>query len=130
MKYRWMLLAIPLLLLAAGLTRAQATDKNMPDTMPSIAGGMEALGRNVVYPDEARQKGIEGKVLLELVIGTNGSVQSVKTLSSPHALLTAAAEQAVRKTPFVPAMKDGRKVEATVVLPVMFRLDTKKKPVE
>jgi TonB family protein len=130
MKYRWMLLTIPLLLLLAGLTRAQETDKNMPDTMPSIAGGMEALGRNIVYPDEARQKGIEGKVLLELVIGSNGSVQSVKVLSSPSTLLTAAAETAVRKTAFVPAMKDGKKVEATVVLPVMFRLDTKKKPVE
>jgi TonB family protein len=125
-----MLTALFLLLLGAVASRAQDKDPNAPDTMPSIAGGMEALGRNIVYPDEARQKGIEGKVMLELVIGTNGSVQSVKTLSSPNALLTAAAEQAVRKTAFVPATKNGKNVEATVVLPVMFRLDTKKKPVE
>lgn len=42
------------------------------------------------YPEEARKKGIEGKVTLRIVIDAQGKVSQVKALSGPEELLPAA----------------------------------------
>ena len=76
------------------------------------------------YPEAAVRAGIEGEVLLEAVVGPNGSVADarvVKSLDTSTGLDDAALD-AVRKWKFKPATIEGRKVAAVVALRVAFYL--------
>jgi TonB family protein len=54
-----------------------------------------------VYPELARRMHVGGKVILMVTIQANGSVAATK-VESGHALLTSAAEDAVRQWRFTP----------------------------
>lgn len=76
------------------------------------------------YPEAARRRGIEGVVLLDVLVladGTAGSVLLARTSGS--ALLDDAAIEAVRPWRFRPAMRAGVPVDSTVSIPIRFRLD-------
>jgi len=102
-----------------------AQDKKL-DKQPFPKGGMKAIAENVVYPLEAKQAGIEGKVTVEAVIDVNGTVISTKVLKSDNSVLNGAATAAVKKTSFTPGSVEGKPVKATVAVPIMFKLDNKK----
>ncbi len=55
------------------------------------------------YPMRARERGIVGKVWVELEVQPNGSVDQVRILDSPHPLLSRATERAVRKWRYRPS---------------------------
>ena len=55
-----------------------------------------------LYPSLARQTHVEGSVRLEVVIGANGQVRSVKPIGG-HPLLINAAQDAVKRWVFEPA---------------------------
>ncbi|GEM_PF-5948859 len=75
-----------------------------------------------VYPERARRARWEGVVELELLIGSDGSVDSVRVLSSSgHALLDEAALAAVKRWRFTPLIGTSGPVRRT--LPVSFVLD-------
>ncbi len=77
-----------------------------------------------VYPREARQAGIQGRVLLRCVIGTDGSVRSVTPEKAADPALVRAATAAVRQWRYEPLRDErGRLVEATLTITVAFRLD-------
>ena len=64
--------------------------------------------RPPVYPDEAAKQGEQGTVLVVVHVGPSGLADGVAIeRSSGYASLDQAAENAVRKWTFVPAMKDG-----------------------
>lgn len=76
------------------------------------------------YPDEARRRGIEGTVTLEVDVTAQGAAQEVTvTNSSGYALLDRAAHDAIRNWHFIPAHRGDEIVEARVMVPVEFRLD-------
>jgi TonB family protein len=77
---------------------------------------------NPVYPEVARRAGVEGTVVLECVIGTDGSVRSVKVLRSVPALDEAALE-AARQWRYEPTTLRGRKVPVIMTVTINFRLD-------
>jgi protein TonB len=74
------------------------------------------------YPIAARRLGLEGTVVLRVVVGADGSPVSVAVLqSSGHAMLDASAADTVRaKWRFVPARRNGVPVEDTVQVPIRF----------
>jgi TonB family protein len=96
------------------------------DKPPEILGGMEALQKNIVYPKEAAQEGIEGKVLVTVGIQADGTLGRVTILESVRADLDEAAQDAVQKTRWLPAEKDGKPISCTVVIPIQFKLESKK----
>jgi protein TonB len=74
-----------------------------------------------VYPQEAFIKKIEGTVLLEILIDTNGRVARARVLQSiPQ--LDAAALQTVYQWIFSPAIKHGRPVATIAQAPVGFKI--------
>jgi TonB family protein len=73
------------------------------------------------YPEDAKTQHIEGSVKLHAVIGRDGTIQSVETRSGP-ALLTPAAEGAVRQWRFTPSSIGGQPVEADEDITITFRL--------
>lgn len=88
------------------------------DVAPSFAGN-----RPPAYPAEAYRRGIEGRVLLRLLIAESGDVERVEVIrSSGFAILDAAAVEAVRTWRGTPARRGGVAVPTVEELPVVFRL--------
>lgn len=75
------------------------------------------------YPMMARRRGLEGTVRLDVRVSAEGIPTSVKLKESAgHESLDEAAIVAVWHWRFVPARRGGEAVEASVVVPVRFRL--------
>lgn len=74
------------------------------------------------YTDEGRRRGIEGDVVLEIVVRADGSVGSVKTLQGLGAGLDQRATEAVRQWRFNPARRYGTPVDVIVEVAVEFKL--------
>ena len=69
-----------------------------------------------VYPEAARQQGIQGLVVLEATVDKDGEVQRVAVISG-NPMLATAASAAVLKWRFKPLVQDGR-----VVVPFTTRI--------
>jgi protein TonB len=76
------------------------------------------------YPEQCRRRGQEGKVVLRVLVGTDGSVGKVEivTPSAVKAFDRAAVEGAKRWR-FEPARRGDTPVEAWMKIPVIFRLE-------
>lgn len=74
-----------------------------------------------VYPDIAREAGIDGTVRLRVLVGRDGHVLDVHVDRSV-AMLDQAAQDAVRRWVFKPALTNGRPVAVWVAIPVRFTL--------
>ncbi len=74
-----------------------------------------------VYPPEAQAAGVQGIVILEAVIGTDGLVTDAKVLRSVP-LLDAAAVDAVRQWEYTPTLLNGQPVPVVMTVTVNFSL--------
>ena len=78
------------------------------------------------YPEEAIRQGIQGRVLVDFIIGEDGKIRDVKVLKGADPLLD---EEAVRIISASPAWKPGKvmgkKVSSEMSLYVEFRLEKK-----
>ncbi|RKZ06247.1 hypothetical protein DRQ05_05075 [bacterium] len=75
------------------------------------------------YPDLARTAGIEGIVLLRVVVGEDGKVVSVSVIQSDVTpAMERAAMEAARKFLFKPAKQRTVPVKAAVAVPIRFSL--------
>lgn len=74
-----------------------------------------------IYPAIARAAGIEGTVILEAVIGTDGAVREVRALR-PAPVLEAAAVEAVQQWLFTPTRLNGEPVPVVMTVTVTFTL--------
>ena len=81
------------------------------------------VNSRLVYPEIAKENGVEGRVTLQFTINKDGRVENVKVLSAPDATL---AEEAVRVVSASPKWKPGkqrdRAVKVSYVFPVIYRL--------
>jgi protein TonB len=75
-----------------------------------------------VYPILARRLGKEGKVLLKLLIDTNGKLQKIEVVEPAGFGFTEAAVEAVKKSTYAPGYRNGEKVSTKALLPVRFQL--------
>ncbi len=75
-----------------------------------------------VYPLIARRLGKEGRVLLRLTIDEKGILLDIEVVEGAGFGLTQAAIDAVKKSTFEPAKRDGRPVLSKALLPVKFTL--------
>lgn len=74
-----------------------------------------------VYPDVARTAGVEGTVLVRVLVGKDGRVKDVLYIDGPEALKEAAFASA-RSSVWKPAQMDHKPVEVWVLMPVTFKL--------
>jgi TonB family protein len=73
------------------------------------------------YPDDARERGITGAVVLRAVIGADGRIKDLQVVSGNPALADAAM-RAVRKWRYKPYSLDGKPVEVETQITVNFTL--------
>jgi len=75
------------------------------------------------YPRLARRRGLEGVVLLEVLVDNSGRVVDIRlSRTSGHALLDKAAMKGVQRWQFIPGTMNGRPQEMWVEIPVRFKL--------
>jgi protein TonB len=73
------------------------------------------------YPDLARKAGIEGMVVVKVLIGTKGDVEKVEIVKS-HPMLDDAAMAAAKQFKFKPGKQRDRFVKVWMTIPFTFRL--------
>lgn len=79
---------------------------------------------NPVYPQSAQARGIEGFVILEILISERGQVTEAKVLNaSPQGLFEQVAIEAIRKWNFEPGIENGRTVVSRIKQKVNFELN-------
>jgi TonB family protein len=83
---------------------------------------IEELQRNITYPELALKVGIEGNVVVKVIISKTGFVKKLEIIKSDSELLNDAAIIAIRNTIFTPASQNGKAVDCPVVIPVKFRI--------
>lgn len=77
------------------------------------------------YPPLSRRLGEEGKVLLKVRVTREGLPASVELEKTSHFdRLDEAARQAISRWRFIPARRGDEAVEASVIVPIVFRLDS------
>ncbi len=74
-----------------------------------------------IYPPMARKVGLEGMVVLKVLVGTRGDVEKVEVLKSIP-MLDGAAIDAVRKFKFSPGRQRDRYVKVWMSIPFRFEL--------
>ena len=97
------------------------------EEMPEFPGGEKALlkyiAENVVYPQEAKEKDIEGSVYIKFVVNSEGKVQDVETLRGVDPLLDQEAIKVIESLPdFKPGRQDGKPVNVSMQVPIMFKI--------
>jgi periplasmic protein TonB len=73
------------------------------------------------YPLLARQMKVQGSVLMQALIATNGVIEDLRVISGP-AILAAAARQAVMQYHFKPYLQNGQPVETSARVTVNFAI--------
>lgn len=107
-------------------TQAQtAEEKN--EIMPVPPGGMQGwysyLGENLKYPETAKEKGVEGVVIIELLVKADGSVENVSVVRGIGGGCDEEAMRVIQKsTNWTPGEKDGKPVNTIMKLPIKFAL--------
>ena len=86
-----------------------------------LIGGELLLKVPPLYPSNARSAGIEGTVVLEVLIDEEGHVQDITVKKGPP-LLARAAIDAVKQWRYQPCLLDDSPVRVTTQISISFRL--------
>lgn len=99
----------------------------MVEQKPEFPGGeaemYKWLGNNIVYPSAASEEGIQGRVVVEFVVGRDGSITNVRVVRPRHPALDKEAVRVIKSMPkWIPGRNNGQPVKVTYTLPVSFKL--------
>ena len=94
---------------------------------PRFPGGeielMKFISRNVKYPAEARDKHVQGRVILTFIVEKDGSISNVRVARPVDPSLDAEAIRVVQSMPkWEPAKQRGQAVRVRYTVPIQFRL--------
>lgn len=120
-----------------GTTKQEVEDKieisdneifQVVEEMPEFPGGMDELmkfmQKNIKYPKEAQDRGIQGRVIVQFVINTDGSICNEVIVKSVDPQLDAEAIRLLRSMPnWKPGKQRGKNVRVKFTLPVAFKLN-------
>jgi TonB family protein len=98
------------------------------EDIPSYPGGKEVLKayiyKNLVYPEKAKKKGLNGEVYVQFTVNHKGELKDIKAIRSSDKILNEAALDVFRDMPlWNPGKQRGKPVRATVIVPVRFNAD-------
>jgi TonB family protein len=82
------------------------------------------LVKNIKYPDNAREKGIQGKVFVSFVVDKTGKVTKAEVIRSANPELDAEALRVVSIMPdWTPGKQGGEIVSVQMTVPISFKLN-------
>ena len=97
------------------------------EEMPEFPGGMAAMmkfiAQNVRYPEAALNNGIQGRVIVALVVNKDGSIVDAQILCSVDPYLDKEALRVVNSMPnWKPGKQRGKTVRVRYTIPISFKL--------
>ncbi len=99
------------------------TVEEMPEFPDGIEGLMDYVAQNVKYPESAKEKNLQGRVLVKFIIEKDGSVSNVEVGRGWGNELDDEAVRVVKAMPkWKPGKQDGKPVRVSFILPINFKL--------
>ena len=95
---------------------------------PEYPGGkialMQYISKNMRYPENALKKNIEGRVLIQFVVDTEGNISNVKAMESVDPDLDNEAIRVVKsiQKKWKPAFNEGKPVKSLYMIPILFKI--------
>ena len=81
------------------------------------------VGRNLVYPEIAKENGVSGRVMLQFTINPDGSLSNIVVLRGVDESLDKEAVRVVSQSPkWTPGRQRDRAVKVSYTFPVIFQL--------
>ena len=106
----------------------EAIPFQLVEEKPSFMGGdanefSKWVNQRLVYPEIAKENGVQGRVTLQFTVNTDGSVSDVKVLRGVDSSLDQEAVRVVSMSPkWTPGKQRDRAVKVTYTFPVIFQL--------
>lgn len=97
------------------------------EQLPEFPGGavefMKWLTKNLRYPSSAQQRKVEGKVVAQFIVNTDGSISDIKVLQSVEPSLDREALRVLRMMPrWKAGQQDAKPCRTQVCIPIVFKL--------
>jgi len=89
---------------------------------PAVAQGFLARKHTPIYPQDAKDAHVSGKVVLRAIIGTDGGIHELHVVSTPWPSLTSSALWAVSQWEYKPYLLNGEPVEVETTINVIYTL--------
>ncbi|MCS7297218.1 MAG: TonB family protein [Bacteroidia bacterium] len=83
---------------------------------------MDEIKKRIGYPPLAKEAGIQGKVIVRVLVGKTGKYERHIVLKSPHKLLSEAVEKELPFLEFTPGIQAGKPIKVWVTIPFDFQL--------
>lgn len=83
---------------------------------------IDDIKKRIGYPPLAKEAGIQGKVIVRVLVSKNGKYERHIILRSPHKLLTEAVEKELPNLEFTPGIQAGKPIKVWVTIPFDFQL--------
>lgn len=98
------------------------------EEMPEYEGGMEAfynfVSQEIEYPIAARENGVEGRVIVQFVVGRDGAVSNVEAIKGIGYGCDEEAVRVIQKVAdFKPGSQRGRTVRVRMDMPIIFKIN-------
>ncbi len=92
------------------------------EDMPELIGGLGSIQKKIKYPEIAKKAGVEGRVFVQFVVNTDGSVVDPVVVRGIGAGCDEEAVRAVATAKFKPGRQRGKPVPVKMSLPITFKL--------
>ena len=97
------------------------------EQLPEFPGGavefMKWLTKNLHYPSSAQQRKVQGKVVAQFIVNTDGSISDIEIMKSVDASLDREAVRVLRLMPnWKPGQQDAKPCRTQVCIPIVFKL--------
>ncbi|MBM78558.1 MAG: energy transducer TonB [Crocinitomicaceae bacterium] len=97
------------------------------EEMPEFPGGAaklyEYLGKNIKYPEMAKENGIQGKVFVKFTVMSDGKIKNVEVVRGVHKTLDNEALKVVKEMPkWTPGKQRGKAVNCNFTIPIKFKI--------
>lgn len=100
---------------------------DLVEIQPSPTGGIEEwnkyLGNSLKYPSVAREKKIEGTVIIAFIVNADGTISDVDVIRGVGGGCDEEAKRVIQNAPdWTPAQNGGKPVNCRMRLPIRFKL--------
>ena len=97
------------------------------EQLPEFPGGavefMKWLTKNLSYPSSAQRRKVQGKVVAQFIVNTDGSISDIEILKSVDASLDREAMRVLRLMPnWKPGQQESKPCRTQVCIPIVFKL--------
>ncbi|CAK7001382.1 MAG: hypothetical protein PETM_00006 [Petrimonas sp.] len=98
------------------------------DKMPQYPYGEKELAGFIAhqlrYPKEARQQGVQGRILCSFIVAVDGSISNIEVVQGLHSQLDNEAIRVLSlMSKWIPGENNGEKVNVKCLLPIDFTID-------